>query len=267
MIPFSVQFFTEKLSKTGFAFSKTGKQMAKGTTDTIKLFVGLLAVGTAGLLVYRFATPSPVPAPIPDKKSGAEGEEKKSISEKELALRNAMRKLWAEHAIYTRQYITDLFGRSPSIKITAKRLMKNQSDIGKVIGAYYGARAGDHLTDLLKEHITIAVELLDAMNTRRRDKHKSAKLRWNINADKIADFLSHANPHWNEKDIRRELQHHLDFTTKEAFARALKNWHDDIEAFDEVFTQSQEGIADNISKGIVQQFPEKFYGNVLSKSS
>jgi hypothetical protein len=40
--------------------------------------------------------------------------------------------------------------------------MKNREDIGNAIGAIYGAAAGTQLTSLLKEHITIAVDLIKA---------------------------------------------------------------------------------------------------------
>ena len=40
--------------------------------------------------------------------------------------------------------------------------MKNQEDIGNAIGAIYGAAAGTQLTSMLKEHITIAVDLIKA---------------------------------------------------------------------------------------------------------
>lgn len=40
--------------------------------------------------------------------------------------------------------------------------MKNQEDIGNAVGQIYGAPAGQQLTTLLKEHITIAVDLIKA---------------------------------------------------------------------------------------------------------
>ena len=47
-------------------------------------------------------------------------------------------------------------------KAAANRLMKNQEDIGKAVATFYGAAAGQQLTTLLKEHITIAVDLIKA---------------------------------------------------------------------------------------------------------
>jgi hypothetical protein len=52
----------------------------------------------------------------------------------------------------------------------ANRLMKNQDDIGRAIAGYYGPAAGQQLTTLLKEHISIAVDLIKPRRraTRRR---------------------------------------------------------------------------------------------------
>ena len=40
--------------------------------------------------------------------------------------------------------------------------MRNQEDIGNAVGKYYGAPAGQQFTTLLKQHISIAVDLIKA---------------------------------------------------------------------------------------------------------
>src|SRR5687768_11167336 len=79
-----------------------------------------------------------------------------------FALKTAMRKLWTEHVIWTREYIVAAIAGTPDADAAATRLLRNQDDIGQAIVPLYGAAAGTKLTQLLKEHILIAVDLLAA---------------------------------------------------------------------------------------------------------
>src|SRR3989344_4238659 len=85
--------------------------------------------------------------------SGSSGPDTES-AQKEIALYKDMRKLWADHVFWTREYIISALGGSASADADAKRLLKNQEDIGAAVATYYGDTAGDQLTTLLKEHIT-----------------------------------------------------------------------------------------------------------------
>src|SRR5919202_822162 len=87
------------------------------------------------------------------------------------SLRMSMRKLWSDHVIWTRFYVIAAIAGSPlggAISLAgpgdaaAVRLLKNQEDIGNAIVPFYGEAAGKQLTDLLKEHIMIAVDLVAA---------------------------------------------------------------------------------------------------------
>ena len=78
------------------------------------------------------------------------------------SLNAAMRRLWADHVIWTRQYIVAAVGGHPDADAAAARLLKNQEDIGNAVVPFYGEDAGAGLTDLLKQHIMIAVELIEA---------------------------------------------------------------------------------------------------------
>ena len=64
--------------------------------------------------------------------------------------------------MWTRDYIIAAVGDQPDAQAAANRLMKNQEDIGNAVATFYGAAAGQQLTTLLKEHITIAVDLIKA---------------------------------------------------------------------------------------------------------
>src|SRR2546426_1012512 len=78
------------------------------------------------------------------------------------SLGDALRRLWADHVIWTRQYIVGALAGAPDAKVAAGRLLRNQEDIGNAIVPLYGEEAGAKLTALLKDHILIAVDAIDA---------------------------------------------------------------------------------------------------------
>ena len=180
-----------------------------------------------------------------------------AVSRSSVALQTAMRKLWADHVLWTRQYIVSTVLNDPSAQAASVRLLKNQADIGNAVVPYYGAAAGAKLTDLLKQHILIAVDLVSAAKAGNAAKQADADKRWHQNAADIATFLSGANPNWRRQTLLDMLNRHLALTTQEAVNRLQHKWNDDVSNFDAIFSQSMM-MADALSAGIIKQFPAKF---------
>jgi hypothetical protein len=174
-------------------------------------------------------------------------------------LRQDMRKLWTDHVVWTRDYIVASVGDQPDAPAAAARLMKNQEDIGAAVGKIYGAPAGQQLTTLLKEHISIAVDLIKAAKAGDKAAQQQADTKWQQNAVAIADFLSKANPNWPRATLVDMMKKHLSTTTDEVVARLTKNWDADVRAFDAVYDHILH-MSDALADGIVKQFPEKFGG-------
>ena len=144
----------------------------------------------------------------------------RGLNARQLALHDRMRKLWEDHITWTRLAIVSFAGNLPDFDPTAARLLRNQSDIGNAIKPFYGARAGNRLTTLLKEHINGAVAILKAAKSGDMAGFNSAKAAWYRNADQIARFLSKANPrNWRFKVVDGLMRAHLDQTLKEAADR------------------------------------------------
>lgn len=179
------------------------------------------------------------------------------VLEETTSLSDAVRRLWADHVIWTRQYIVAALAGSPDAEAAAGRLLHNQEDIGNAIVPLYGADAGEELTRLLKEHILIAVDLVAAAIKGDKRAFTRHDRRWDANADDIAAFLAGANPNWPEDDVRDLLAQHLSLTKAEAVARLQQDWAADVAAFDDIFTEILT-MADALTDGIVAQFPESF---------
>ncbi len=173
------------------------------------------------------------------------------------SLQTALRRLWADHVIWTRGYIVAAVADAPDAGAAAARLLKNQDDIGNAIVPVYGKAAGAKLTELLKEHIMIAVDLIAAAKTGNQAKFADYDAKWTKNAEVIATFLSGANPHWPKSDVVDLLNLHLNLTKKEVVARLTRKWEEDVQAFDDIFTEIMT-VADTLADGIHKQFPGKF---------
>jgi hypothetical protein len=172
-------------------------------------------------------------------------------------LRSAMRQLWEEHIVYTRNFIISSLGGLEDTGKIAERLLRNQDDIGNAIKPYYGEEAGKKLAALLRDHILIAADIVTAAKAGDNDGVAKGQKRWIKNADDIAAFLSAANPNWPEQALKDMLYKHLALTTTEVVSRLKKDWAADIEAYD-VGHAHMLMFADALSDGIVKQFPKKF---------
>lgn len=167
------------------------------------------------------------------------------------------RKLWIDHVLWTRNFIiSDIDGLEDKQKVL-ERLLKNQEDIGSSIKPYFGDEAGEKLTSLLKEHISIAGQVVDAVKGgNKTDIDKYSKL-WYKNADAITDYLNRINPEWSISELKDLLYRHLQLLTEQVMARKNKDWAADIVSYD----AGEEHIlkmADTLSHGIIKKFPDKF---------
>ena len=173
------------------------------------------------------------------------------------ALRSDMRKLWEDHITWTRLYIVSAAANLPDKGVTAKRLLRNQDEIGNAIKPYYGDAAGTKLTGLLKTHIMIATEIIDAAMTGDNAGKANALRRWGVNGDEIATFLSTANHvSWPLVPMKGMMRSHLDLTTQEVVAQLTKDWVGSVAAYDKIHDQIL-SMADMLSEGIVRQFPQQ----------
>jgi hypothetical protein len=180
-----------------------------------------------------------------------------SISTKELRLRRDMRKLWEDHITWTRLAIISLTTGSADTQATVARLLRNQVDIGNAIKPFYGRTAGNQLTQLLRQHILIAADVVAAAKAGDQAKLADAQARWTANADEIAGFLARANPRaWKVAEMKSMMREHLKLTTNEAVARLTGNWAADVAAYDAIHRQAL-NMADMLSSGIVKQFPRR----------
>ena len=177
---------------------------------------------------------------------------------RQVAFHDQMRKLWEDHITWTRLAIVTFADSSAGFSATADRLLQNQTDIGNAVKPFYGQAAGDQLTALLREHILIAVDLLQAAKAGDNAAFEAARTRWYANANAIADFLSAANPRfWPRATMREAMKAHLDQTLAEAAHELAGDYAASVADYEVVHAHIL-GMADLLSSGIMRQFPHRF---------
>jgi hypothetical protein len=182
----------------------------------------------------------------------------KKLNHKQLAFHDGMRKLWEDHVTWTRLAIVSFAADLPDLPATEARLLRNQTDIGNAVKPYYGKKAGNQLTALLRQHILGAVALLQAAKAGDQAQIEQASDAWYANAKQIADFLHRANPHnWPRADLRSMMKIHLDQTLDEATHRLTGDFGADIRDYEHIHRHILE-MADMLSDGIMAQFPHRF---------
>ena len=88
---------------------------------TVMLF-GLVQLGSAQIAPYGVGKPSPAIDRV-------------AVTPADM-LRQDMHKLWSEHVFWTRDYAAAAIANQPDQDAAAKRLLKNQEDIGNAIAQY-----------------------------------------------------------------------------------------------------------------------------------
>jgi hypothetical protein len=181
-----------------------------------------------------------------------------AVTQKQLVLRNEMRRLWEDHITWTRLAIISLTTDSSDTEATVGRLLQNQTDIGNAVKPFYGNAAGNELTKQLRTHILIAADVIAAAKAGDAAKLADAQARWAKNGDDIAAVLNSVNPrNWKLAAMKAELRTHLKLTTDEAVARLQGNWSADVAAYDKIHRHALH-LSDLLSAGLIKQFPRRF---------
>jgi hypothetical protein len=212
-----------------------------------------LALAGATLTGISVATGDTAPATSP----GVHHHMMMSDRNQKVVLQKAMRALWEQHMEWTYATVAAFAAGTPGLTPTLDRLLQNQTDIGDAIKPYYGKKAGNALTKLLRTHITEAVPVLTAAQSGDQAGLEAAIKAWKANARQIADFLAAANPHWGKAEMRKMMATHIDQTVAYAAAQLQGRYASSIRIYGHA-EHHMLGMADMLSRGIIAQFPGRF---------
>lgn len=174
-----------------------------------------------------------------------------------LHLRDQLLRLWTDHVVYTRNYLISVLANLPETNTVVDRLMANQDAIASAFGNYYGQPAAMQISQLLREHISIAAKLVDAVRAQNYVELDAQEKAWSGNANQMAEAFASLNPYWPVQMMSSMLHEHLRLTTEEIKSRLRGDWAADEMWFDQVLSQAL-AMADTFATGIYRQFPQAF---------
>ncbi len=172
---------------------------------------------------------------------------------RQINLYNTFRKLWQEHIMWTRSFIISAAADMPDLQMVTQRLLRNPTDFATELRKYYGNANADRFEDLLREHLLIAADLVNAAKAENTQEANEQREIWYQNADDIAEFLAGINPNWSVTEWRNMLYDHLQITEGLAELRLTNEFERDIAQSDDIENQALM-MADKMAEGILKQF-------------
>jgi LysM repeat protein len=179
------------------------------------------------------------------------------LSDSFLELSNEMRLAWSQHVMWTRSYLISVIDNLNDKEPVVNRLLRNPKDFAGIYNKYYSDEVAKAVDDLLTEHLTIAAGMLDALVNNDMAEFNRLDREWYRNADDIAKAFHSFNPYYEYEEIRRLMRIHLDLLKQEISYRYNKMYDKEVRIFDDVERHALM-MADAFTKGIVEQFPDKF---------
>lgn len=178
------------------------------------------------------------------------------ISKTQMDLNNIVRMLWEQHVFWTRLAIVSMVFGLPDVEPVTGRLLRNPQDFAEALRGFYGDQVAMRFADLLREHLVIAAQLVQAAKAGDSSAAGEAERKWYANVNAIAAFLGTINPFWSESQWRNMLHEHLAMTKAEAVAMLNQNYEESIRLMDQIEKQALV-MADVMINGLIKQFSDR----------
>jgi hypothetical protein len=176
-----------------------------------------------------------------------------------LEYHDLWRNLWEDHITWTRVVILAILDDLAGAPAYADRLLENPDDMATALRPFYG-EAADQFGDLVRDHLVIAAEILQAIHDGQPTEDLVAQ--WYANANDIAAKMNEMNPEfWPLDEAQRMWREHLDATVAEILAHHNGDYTAEVAAYDLVHDLALE-MADFFSNGVMRQFPRSFRGRI-----
>jgi hypothetical protein len=179
-------------------------------------------------------------------------------SAKVVATDAAVRDLWVNHIFWVRNVVVATLAKNAAeAKVAEGEVVANAHGIADAIKPFYGDKAGDALFELLAGHYGAIKSYLTATAAGDKAGQEKATADLLANADKIATFLSGANPNLPKDVVLGLLQGHGEHHISQIRQLKAKDYAGEAKTWGEMQTHMYV-IADALTGAIAKQFPDKF---------
>ena len=149
-------------------------------------------------------------------------------------MKQQLRKLFTEHAVYTKMYITSALHTLPDLEVLTNRLLRNQSDIGDFVKPIIGSNNGNKLTSLLKEHILAAAGAVNAVKTKTGIDEAVKKVF--ANSEQVSKFLNSLNPSKLPlSEVHQMFDQHNKYVIQMTQLHNSGSYKEEIETYDKYY--------------------------------
>jgi hypothetical protein len=172
-------------------------------------------------------------------------------------LRLALDRLLAEHLVLSAQAMRAGLADGPDASAARGALEENSAELSAAIGTYYGASAASAFQELWSQHVNAYLAYIDAYSASDEAARASALATLHGYHDRIAAFLSDANPHLSRRAVSDLISRHVQALITQVEATAEGDHVRAVATIRGAYAHMFD-VGDALSAAIAAQFPEKF---------
>jgi len=155
----------------------------------------------------------------------------KSNEQKNISTKETLRKLFTDHVVYTKFYISSYFNNNPDSQPILNRLLDNQKEIGGYLIDFIDEVNSRKITGLLIEYINVVGNGLIALKTN-TDVQKAIDAIF-TNSKHVSEFISSINPVKLPVDVvKKHFNQHNQYVIDMAKLELEKKYDDEIKTYD-----------------------------------
>lgn len=168
--------------------------------------------------------------------------------------RDRIHNLWVERAVWMRHYSISVMMGLRDLSFVANRLLRNGTEIAKVISYFYGAETGNQVENVLTQNALLLSELASTVKYGGNIEPMAAS--WNAISSGILTVLLQANPYIDKAAWETYLNNHFRLQMDLVLNLSKGKYSEGITNFDLAYENATK-IARSMIDGIEKQFQSR----------